>query len=278
MTRIYVDGDACPVREEVYRVADRLGLHVRVVSNGSRPPRPPGRPNVELVTVEATADAADDWIVAHIAPGDVCVTADIPLAARCLARGALALSPAGHRWTEDNIGAALAGRELARHLRELGQDGGRPAPLGRADRSRFLGALDQAVQAARRPRPGPARRPVLAALLLAGLAPLPARAQYLMRGAWPAPGARVSGIPDAITLRFGAPLLPDFVRVALNVVSLGGRPLALVGAPRVAPDGRTVTVTLPPTAGPGRYHVDWTVRTADGRRTNGAYEFVVARP
>ena len=99
MTAIYVDGDACPVREEVYRVAGRLGLPVFVVSNGSRPLRPPGLPNVRMVFVGPEADAADDWIAAHIGRGDICVTGDIPLASRCLAGGARALAPNGHVWT-----------------------------------------------------------------------------------------------------------------------------------------------------------------------------------
>ncbi len=150
MTDIYVDGDACPVREEVFRVADRLGLRVFVVSNGSRPIRPSGRPNVRMITVPATPDAADDWIAEHVTPADVCVTADIPLAARCLEKAAQALAPSGKRWTGDNIGSALAGREVSRHMRELGMTTGGPAPLTKQDRSRFLGALDTAVQAALR--------------------------------------------------------------------------------------------------------------------------------
>jgi uncharacterized protein YaiI (UPF0178 family) len=150
MTTIYVDGDACPVREEIYRVADRLSLPVVVVSNGSRPIRPTGRPNVTMVTVPAGADIADDYIADHITAADCCVTSDIPLAARCLARGARALSPTGHHWTPDNIGTALAGRDLSRHLREMGVATGGPAPLTKAERSRFLGALDHAVSALRR--------------------------------------------------------------------------------------------------------------------------------
>ena len=150
MTEIYVDADACPVREEVYRVAGRLGLLVHLVSNGSRPFRPPGLPNVLMVTVAEGADAADDWIAERITPSDVCVTNDIPLAARCLARGARALAPKGHVWTADNIGSALAGREVARHLREIGVATGGPAPLAKAERSKFLSALDNAVMAARR--------------------------------------------------------------------------------------------------------------------------------
>ena len=150
MTEIHVDADACPVRDEVVRVADRLGLTVYLVSNGSRPIRPPDRPNVRLIMVGAGSDAADDWIAEHIGADDVCVTADIPLAARCLAKGARALAPNGKHWTQDNIGNALAGRALAQHLRELGMTTGGPPPFSKADRSRFLGALDQAVQAARR--------------------------------------------------------------------------------------------------------------------------------
>jgi len=148
MTEIYIDADACPVRDEVFRVATRLNLVVHVVSNGSRPIRPPGLPNVRMVTVGEGADVADDWIAERIGPADVCVTADIPLAARCLERGAQALSHTGKRWTGDNIGSALAGREIGRHLREIGVATGGPAPLTRADRSRFLSALDVVVQAA----------------------------------------------------------------------------------------------------------------------------------
>ena len=144
---IYVDGDACPVREEVYRVAGRLGLQVAVVSNGSRPIRPPGLANVRMVVVDDRADAADDWIVERITPADICVTADIPLASRSLAKGARAIAPTGKIWTSDNIGHALAGREVARHLRELGAGGGGHAPFSKQDRSRFLSALDTLVQA-----------------------------------------------------------------------------------------------------------------------------------
>jgi uncharacterized protein YaiI (UPF0178 family) len=155
MTDIYVDGDACPVREEVFRVADRLGLRVFVVSNGSRPIRPTGRPNVQMITVAATPDAADDWIAERITPADVCVTSDIPLASRCLEKDAYALAPSGKRWTGDNIGNALAGRAVSQHMRELGMVTGGPASLTKQDRSRFLSALDTAVQAARRGKSQP---------------------------------------------------------------------------------------------------------------------------
>jgi len=147
LTEIYIDADACPVREEVYRVAERLGVLVHVVSNGSRPIRPAAYPGVKLVFVDQGADIADDWIAERIGPKDLCVTADIPLAARCLARGARALGPTGRPWTSSNIGSALAGRELSRHLREIGAIGGHHAPMGKADKSRFIGALDEAIRA-----------------------------------------------------------------------------------------------------------------------------------
>ena len=152
LTALYIDADACPVREEAFRVATRLGRPVFVVSNGSRPIRPPGLPNVQMVTVGGAPDEADDWIAERIGIADVCVTADIPLASRCLARGARALSHTGHVWTQDNIGSALAGREVARHLREIGACGGGNPPMTKADRSRFLSALDTLVQAALRQR------------------------------------------------------------------------------------------------------------------------------
>ena len=150
MTAIYVDGDACPVREEVYRVATRLHLPVFVVSNGSRPLRPPGLPNVQMILVGDTADAADDWIAERITRHDVCVTSDLPLAGRCLKAGARVVPPSGKPLTPANIGNALAGREVSRHLRELGLSGKGPPPFTKADRSRFLSALDTAVQAALR--------------------------------------------------------------------------------------------------------------------------------
>jgi uncharacterized protein YaiI (UPF0178 family) len=150
VTQIYVDADACPVREEVYRVAGRLGVGVFIVSNGSRPIRPPGLPFVEMVMVGAAMDAADDWIAERITAADICVTADIPLASRCLEKGARVVPPTGRPFTEANISSALAGREIARHLRELGAGGGGPPPFTKADRSRFLSALDNAVQAALR--------------------------------------------------------------------------------------------------------------------------------
>jgi uncharacterized protein YaiI (UPF0178 family) len=150
MTAIYVDADACPVREEVYRVAGRLGVEVFVVSNGSRPIRPPNLPFVHMVMVGEAMDAADDWIAERITPADICVTADIPLASRCLKTGARVVPPNGRPLTEANIGNALASRSIAQHLRELGTGGKGPPPFAKSDRSRFLSALDAAVNAALR--------------------------------------------------------------------------------------------------------------------------------
>lgn len=150
MTDIYIDGDGCPVRDEVYRVADRLGLKVFVVANASRAIVPPRNPAVSMIYVGEGADKADDWIAEHITKADICVTGDIPLASRCLAQGARAVAPNGKRWTPDNIGTALASRALGQHLREIGMNTGGPAPFSKADRSRFLTALDTVAQEARR--------------------------------------------------------------------------------------------------------------------------------
>jgi hypothetical protein len=149
---LYIDGDACPVREEAYRVAGRLNLPVVLVGNGARGVRPPPLPQARLVVVGEGADAADDWIVAQIGVGDICVTADIPLAARCLAKSAKALAPNGRIWDSANIGGALASREIGRSLREAGMATGGPPPLDRAARSRFLSALDTLAQASLRGR------------------------------------------------------------------------------------------------------------------------------
>ena len=157
MTAIYVDADACPVREEIYRVASRLRVPVHVVSNGSRPIRAPGLSNVEMVLVPTGPDVADDWIAERIGAGDLCATADIPLAARCLARGARALAFDGREWTADNIGGGLAGRALGQHLRAIGIETGGPSALTPRHRASFLDALDRLVHAARRATPLPTR-------------------------------------------------------------------------------------------------------------------------
>ena len=150
MTDIYVDADACPVKDEVYRVAQRYGLRVVMVSNAWL--RTPDEEWLELVVVGAELDAADAWIVEHVAADDIVVTADIPLAALCLEKGAGVLGPRGRPFTEDSIGGALATRELMSQLREMGEVSGGPAPFEKRDRSHFLQALDQMVNAIRKRR------------------------------------------------------------------------------------------------------------------------------
>jgi uncharacterized protein len=145
---IYIDADACPVKEEVYRVARRYGIKVFVVANA--PIRVPGDDIIELVVVRGRFDAADDRIVQGIAAGDIVITADIPLADRCIRAGARVLGPKGVEFTEDAIGDALATRALLDMLRQSGEFGGGPAPFAKADRSRFLGKLDELVHAVRR--------------------------------------------------------------------------------------------------------------------------------
>jgi uncharacterized protein len=145
---IYIDADACPVKEEVYRVARRHGIKVFVVANA--PIRVPGEDLIELVVVRGGFDAADDRIVESIAAGDIVITADIPLADRCLRAGARVLGPKGVEFTEDAIGDALATRALLDMLRQSGEFGGGPAPFARADRSRFLAKLDELIHAVRR--------------------------------------------------------------------------------------------------------------------------------
>jgi uncharacterized protein len=145
---VYVDADACPVKEEVYRVAGRYGLKVLVVSNGWL--RVPESPLIERVTVAEGLDRADDWIVERAGEGDIVVTADVPFADRCVKRGARVIAPNGRPFTPDSIGADLATRNLMTSLRETGEIRGGGRPFTRQDRSRFLGALDAAVQAVRR--------------------------------------------------------------------------------------------------------------------------------
>lgn len=148
--RIYVDADACPVKEEVYRVARRYALPVSVVSNSWM--NVPRESLIESVVVDAGPDVADDWIAERAGGGDVVVTADIPLAARALKAGAAALAPNGRPFTADNIGSALTSRAVGEHLRAMGEVTGGPKPFAAADRSRFLQALDEAVNRARRGR------------------------------------------------------------------------------------------------------------------------------
>ena len=147
-TRIFIDADACPVKEEIYKVARRYGLHVYVVSNSFiMIPREPG---VERVIVDAGPDIADDWIADECRKGDIVVTADIPLASRALEKLALVIGPKGSAFTADTIGMALASRAIGEHLRSTGEATKGPAPFQAADRSRFLQALDEAVHKARR--------------------------------------------------------------------------------------------------------------------------------
>lgn len=148
MVDIYVDSDACPVKDEIVRVAARHGLKTYLVSDGGI--RPSQNPLVELVIVARGADAADDWIADHIQKADICITNDIPLAARCLERGALAIKPNGEPFTENGIGMALANRELMQGLRDGGEITGGPKPFGKSDRSNFLNRLETTVQAAKR--------------------------------------------------------------------------------------------------------------------------------
>jgi len=149
---LYVDADACPVKAEIYRVAERLALRVVVVS--ATPIHVPRGGRVECVVVGRGEGVADDWIAEHIGAGDVCVTADIPLAARCLAKDARALGPRGREFTPDAIGELLATRDLLATLRGAGEVGGGPPPFTKADRSEFLNQLDRILQAIKRGNAG----------------------------------------------------------------------------------------------------------------------------
>jgi hypothetical protein len=148
VVNIYVDADACPVKDETVHVATRHGLKTYMVSDGGI--RPSQSTLVELVTVDQGPDAADDWIAEHIQKADICITNDIPLAARCLERGALAIKPNGEPFTDDGIGMALANRELMQGLRESGEITGGPKPFSKSDRSEFLNRLETTVQTAKR--------------------------------------------------------------------------------------------------------------------------------
>jgi hypothetical protein len=148
--QIYVDADACPVKEEAVRVAERHGLVIHFVSNSWM--RLPAGPMTRRVVVSDGPDAADDWIAERAGKTDIVVTADIPLASRCLKAGARVLGPAGKPFTNAGIGMALAMRDLSRHLRETGESRGYNPSFTRTDRSRFLQALEEAVQAIKRGR------------------------------------------------------------------------------------------------------------------------------
>ena len=146
MNAIYIDADACPVKDETYRVAERHGLKVYVVSNGGIRPNP--SPLIETVIVAQGADAADMWIADRVGPGDICITGDIPLAAKVLEAGAAAIRHNGDLFTTQNIGQQLGMRDLMADIRSanpLGASGG-GRPFGKADRSRFLNSLEQVVR------------------------------------------------------------------------------------------------------------------------------------
>ena len=146
MIKIYVDADASPVKNEVVRVAKRYGLKVYLVSNSEMQI---GQDElVEMVIVSGNFDAADDWIAEHVTDQDIVISGDIPLASRCLEKGARVIGPKGRVFTEESIGEALANRQLMAYLREMGNMTGGPAPYGKRDRSRFLQRLDDLIQAA----------------------------------------------------------------------------------------------------------------------------------
>ncbi len=148
---IYIDADACPVKQEVFRVAGRHSVRVWVVANSWM--KTPTEGDVELVVVGGGFDEADDWIVEHAKPNDIVISADIPLADRCLKAGAHVLGPRGRPFSEDSIGDAMASRELMSQLRDMGEVSGGPPPFDKKDRSRFLQELENLVRAALRRSP-----------------------------------------------------------------------------------------------------------------------------
>lgn len=151
MLHIFVDADACPIKQEVYRVARRYHLEVTLVANSWM--RTPDERWIALEVVGNALDAADDWIVGQVQPHDIVITADILLASRCLQEGTRVIGPTGKPFTENNIGEAVATRDLLSQLREAGEITGGPAPLKKSDRSRFLQQLDEAIQSIRRQHP-----------------------------------------------------------------------------------------------------------------------------
>jgi len=148
VTQIYIDADACPVKEETFKVAERYGLKVLLVANQSL--RLPANPFLEMVVVPGDFDAADDWIVENARPGDVVITTDILLADRCVKKSVRVLGHKGEEFTEDNVGSAVAGRELMQNLRHMGDMRGGPAPMDKKARSRFLAKLDEILQTLKR--------------------------------------------------------------------------------------------------------------------------------
>jgi uncharacterized protein YaiI (UPF0178 family) len=148
---ILVDADACPVKQEIYRVAERHGLRVQVVANS--PILVPRDPMIERVTVGSGADAADDWIAAHAGASSIVVTNDVPLASRCLKAGAQVIAANGRPFTDASIGMALAMRNLTADLRESGESGGGPPAFSSRDRSAFLSELDRTIRRLQRRQP-----------------------------------------------------------------------------------------------------------------------------
>jgi uncharacterized protein YaiI (UPF0178 family) len=148
MLHIFIDADGCPVKDEIYRVADRYKLKVTVVAN--KPLKIPLSPLVEMVVVHGNFDAADDWIAEKAEKNDIVITGDIPLADRCVKKNARVLGHKGHEFTPDNVGEAMASRELLIHLRQTGESKGGPSPIEKKDRSLFLSKMDQVIQSIRK--------------------------------------------------------------------------------------------------------------------------------
>ena len=148
MVKIYVDADACPVKKEIERIAIRHNLETFLVCDGGI--RPSMNPLIKNIFVNQGTDAADDWIVDNIEPANICVTNDIPLAGRCLKRGAFVIKPNGNIYDTNNIGMALATRKIMEEKREKGEITRGPAPFNRADRSKFLNQMEMIVQKARK--------------------------------------------------------------------------------------------------------------------------------
>ena len=153
MLNIYVDADGCPVKDEVYKVAVRYQLPVKIVAN--KHINIPLNPLFKMVVVPSGPDEADHWIAEHIGESDICITADIPLADRCLKKQAWVLNVRGEEFTHDMIGNALAMRELMQELREMGQISGGPAPYSPRDRSKFLSGLDKIIQSIKKKTQNP---------------------------------------------------------------------------------------------------------------------------
>lgn len=149
---IFIDADGCAVKDEVYRVATRYQLRVILVANKriAIPSESNQNLHIEMVVVPGGLDIADDWITENISAGDIAITADIPLANRCIQKQARVLGPKGDEFTEENIGSILASRDLLTHLRGAGQITGGPAPMEKRDRSKFLSSLDRIIQSVKR--------------------------------------------------------------------------------------------------------------------------------